>query len=204
MTDSALVRYSDEELAEFQLVVEAKLREASEQLALLQDQLLDVTENNSDEHGGDWMDDSSINNEMEMLNNMAIRQRKYIQDLENARIRISNKTYGICVNSGQLIDKRRLMAVPTTTKSVAVKQQERLREEEKTITQLSKTPYIKGEESVSTTNRTRQGSLSRTTPVSRRTSDSSLAVFDEEEADELSPDLSVEELNFDFGDTFQD
>ncbi|MBK9488377.1 MAG: hypothetical protein IPO07_05990 [Haliscomenobacter sp.] len=56
-----------------------------------------------------------------MLNNMAIRQRMYIQDLENALVRIKNKTYGICSLTGQLIDKRRLLAVPTTTKSLAAK-----------------------------------------------------------------------------------
>ena len=180
MTDSALVRFSDDELAEFQFIIEAKLKEAREQLELLQGQVLDVTENNSDEHGGDWMDDSNMNNEVEMLNNMAIRQRKYIQDLENALIRINNKTYGICVNSGKLIDKRRLMAVPTTTKSVIAKQQERLREEEKTIMSATKTPYIKGDESSAKALKmdTAKG-LRQTT--SRRSAEGSVAFFDEEE-----------------------
>jgi RNA polymerase-binding transcription factor DksA len=67
------------------------------------------------------MDDSSMNAELDMLNNMAIRQRKYIKELENASIRIQNKVYGICMISGDLIDKRRLTAVPTTTKSLAAK-----------------------------------------------------------------------------------
>ena len=67
------------------------------------------------------MDDSSINNDVEMLNNMAIRQRMHIQDLDNALVRIKNKSYGICSITGQLIDKRRLLAVPTTTKSLAAK-----------------------------------------------------------------------------------
>lgn len=142
---TALVRYSDEELTEFQALVEGKLVEARLQLNLLQEQILDIAENNGDEHGGDWMDDSSTNNDVEMLNNMAIRQRKYIQDLENALIRISNKTYGICSLTGNLIDKRRLMAVPTTTKSVAAKQEERIKEEEKIVVHPSKTPYVKGE-----------------------------------------------------------
>ena len=67
------------------------------------------------------MDDSSINNDVEKLNNMAIRQRMYIHDLENALIRIRNKTYGIYAITGELIDRKRLMAVPTTTKSLAAK-----------------------------------------------------------------------------------
>lgn len=141
--NDTLVRYSDEELAEFRKVIEEKLTDARQQLDMFRNQILEVTENASDDYGGDWMDDSSINSEVEMLNNMAIRQQKFIQDLEHALIRINNKTYGICSISGRLIDKRRLLAVPTTTKSVVAKQEERLREEEKSVVQPTKTPYIK-------------------------------------------------------------
>ncbi len=115
------VRYSDADLEEFRTIVEKKLDTAKEELSYLQEQILEITENSGDDHGGDWMDDSSTNNDIEFLNNMAIRQRKYIQDLENALIRIKNKTYGICLITGQLIDKRRLLAVPTATKSVEAK-----------------------------------------------------------------------------------
>ena len=119
--ENEVVRYSDAELDEFKVLIETKLERASTHLKGLQEQILEITENTSDEHGGDWVDDSSINNDVEMLNNMAIRQRMYIQDLENALVRIKNKTYGICSITGQLIDKRRLLAVPTTTKSLAAK-----------------------------------------------------------------------------------
>ena len=104
--NDTLVRYSDEELAEFRKVIEEKLTDARQQLDMFRNQILEVTENASDDYGGDWMDDSSINSEVEMLNNMAIRQQKFIQDLEHALIRINNKTYGICSISGRLIDKR--------------------------------------------------------------------------------------------------
>ncbi len=114
-------RYSDTDLEEFRVLVEKKLETAVQELAYLQEQILEITENSGDDHGGDWMDDSSTNNDIEFLNNMAIRQRKYIQDLENALIRIKNKTYGICIVTGQLIEKRRLIAVPTATKSVEAK-----------------------------------------------------------------------------------
>jgi RNA polymerase-binding transcription factor DksA len=125
---SATARYSDADLAEFQTLVEKKLEKAKEELGYLQDQILEITENSGDDHGGDWMDDSSTNNDIEFLNNMAIRQRKYIQDLENAIVRIKNKTYGICLITGQLIDKRRLIAVPTATKSVEAKNAEAIKE----------------------------------------------------------------------------
>ncbi len=126
-----VVRYSDADLAEFKEIIDKKLEDAQANLISLQEQILEITENTSDEHGGDWMDDSSINNEMEMLNNMAIRQRMYIKDLENALVRIRNKSYGICSITGELIDKKRLLAVPTTTKSLSAKTEEAKYKEEK-------------------------------------------------------------------------
>jgi len=114
-------RYSDEELKEFKDLIDSKLEKAHHQYHSLKEQLKDVTENNNDDYAKDITDFSSIQTEVEMLNNMANHQRKYIQDLENALIRINNKSYGICVVSGELIDKKRLLAVPNTTKSVAAK-----------------------------------------------------------------------------------
>lgn len=118
---STTIRYSDDELVEFKNIIDKKLEKAKEEFAYLQEQILEITENSGDDHGGDWMDDSTTNNDMEFLNNMAIRQRKYIQDLENALVRIRNRSYGICMITGELIDKRRLRVVPTATKSVEVK-----------------------------------------------------------------------------------
>lgn len=118
---STTARYSDTDLEEFRVLIEKKLETSKDELGYLQEQILEITENSGDDHGGDWMDDSSTNNDIEFLNNMAIRQRKYVQDLENALIRIRNKSYGICLVTGQLIEKRRLLAVPTATKSVEAK-----------------------------------------------------------------------------------
>jgi len=137
MTNS-VVRYSDAELAEFKELIDKKLATSREQFQSLQDQILEITENSSDEHGGDWVDDSSINNDVEMLNNMAIRQRMYIRELENALVRIRNKSYGICTVSGELIDKRRLMAVPTTTKSLAAKTVQQQPPERKTVARTNR------------------------------------------------------------------
>ncbi len=131
---STVVRYSDAELEEFKQLILDKLSRSKEQLESLQEQIIDITENTADEHGGDWVDDSSINNEVEMLNNMAIRQRMYIKDLENALVRIKNKSYGICSITGQLIDKKRLLAVPTTTKSLEAKAIEQVKAADTTET----------------------------------------------------------------------
>jgi RNA polymerase-binding transcription factor DksA len=114
-------RYPDTDLEEFRQIIVDKLDKARIELEDLRKQVLEITENAEGDFGSDWMDDSSIANDLELLNEMAIRQRKYIQDLENALVRIKNKTYGICVVTGQLIDRKRLLAVPTTTKSIAAK-----------------------------------------------------------------------------------
>lgn len=127
-SDNVTVRYSDEDLAEFKEVIHVKLSKAMEQYQSLKEQLKDITENNTDDFAKDITDFSSIQTEIEMLNNMANHQRKYIQDLENALIRINNKSYGICVVSGELIEKKRLLAVPTTTKSVTAKTQSEMKD----------------------------------------------------------------------------
>lgn len=127
-SENVTVRYSDEDLAEFKAVIDSKLEKALEQYQSLKEQLKDITENNTDDFAKDITDFSSIQTEIEMLNNMANHQRKYIQDLENALIRINNKSYGICVVSGELIEKKRLLAVPTTTKSVTAKTQSEMKD----------------------------------------------------------------------------
>lgn len=116
-------RYSDAELDEFKQLIMNKLERAKEQLEDLQGQLFDFMDSNEEDFGSDYIDDSSTGTQLELLNDMAIRQRKYIKDLENALVRIRNKSYGICVITGELIDKKRLLAVPTTTKSLQAKVQ---------------------------------------------------------------------------------
>ena len=112
-------RYSDSELEEFKNHIEQKLSSSTQQLNSLIERVDNISEVNGND--GDWMDDSSNAQDIALLNSMIGRQQKHIRDLENALIRVRNKRYGICVISGELIDKRRLMAVPTTTKSLAAK-----------------------------------------------------------------------------------
>lgn len=116
-----IIRYSDAELEEFRVLVDDKLGKAKAQLEDLQSQIIEVTESSEDGFGTDWIEDSSVGSQIDFLNEMVSRQRKYIDQLENALLRIGNKTYGICSVTGELIDKRRLLAVPTTTKSVTAK-----------------------------------------------------------------------------------
>ncbi|MCO6460407.1 MAG: hypothetical protein J5I59_03325 [Saprospiraceae bacterium] len=119
---STIIRYSDEDLAEFKALIDEKLAVARQELAFMKEQVMEMNENASEKQGGNWFDDSSVHTEIEMLNNMVIRQQQFIHNLENALIRIQNKTYGICTVTGQLIDKKRLMLVPHATKSVIAKE----------------------------------------------------------------------------------
>ncbi|HOY13702.1 MAG TPA: hypothetical protein PLY70_11200 [Saprospiraceae bacterium] len=119
---TSITRYSDSELEEFRVLIEGKLEKAKSQYENLIEQIKEITENSTGDFTKDLSDFSSSQTEVELLNNMATRQRTYIQDLQNALIRIRNKTYGICVITGTMIEKRRLLAVPTTTKSVIAKQ----------------------------------------------------------------------------------
>lgn len=54
---------------------------------------------------------------------LAQRQAKFIDCLEAALKRIENKTYGICRETGQLIPKERLWAVPHATLSIEAKKE---------------------------------------------------------------------------------
>lgn len=112
-------RYSEADLAEFKTLVQKLVDKGMEKLERLEEDYKDAAETMENE--GDWMDDSSSQNDLGMLQTLVFRQRKHVNDLQNALQRIHNKSYGICVVTGELIDKRRLLAVPTTTKSIAGK-----------------------------------------------------------------------------------
>jgi RNA polymerase-binding transcription factor DksA len=115
----ASVRYSDEELQEFKALIVTKLDSAHNQVVFIREQMMEINENS--QQSGDWTDESSSHTEMEMLNKTLARQVQFVRSLENALLRIQNKTYGVCTVSGQLIDKNRLLLVPHATKSVEAK-----------------------------------------------------------------------------------
>lgn len=112
-------RYSDIELEEFKALIESKLVKAKEELDLYRVQLNDQGDSADAKTRG--LDDGIGTVEIERMNTLAARQKKYIQHLENALIRIENKVYGICRESGKLIKKDRLKAVPHATLSIDAK-----------------------------------------------------------------------------------
>jgi DnaK suppressor protein len=120
---SEKTRYSAEELQEFKGIIDDKLAKAKEDLQLLLDQL-----SHKDDHGTEdtspsfkLLDDGSEVLSREEVNQLAARQQKFVQSLENALIRIKNGTYGVCRVTGNLISKERLRIVPHATLSIEAK-----------------------------------------------------------------------------------
>lgn len=119
----AKTRYSDPELLEFKELIEKKLEEAKVDLALLKGSL-----SHNDDHGTNdtgrtfnMMEDGSDTLSREEVAQLASRQEKFVTALNNALVRIENKTYGICRATGNLIQKERLMLVPHATLSIEAK-----------------------------------------------------------------------------------
>ena len=120
---SEKVRYSDEELAEFRQVILQKLELAKRDYdqimrALRHEDSNDVADTSPTYKG---LEDGSDAAYLEEQMQIAGRQAKFIQGLQAALVRIENKTYGICRETGKLIAKERLMAVPHATLSIEAK-----------------------------------------------------------------------------------
>jgi RNA polymerase-binding transcription factor DksA len=126
MANQEKTRYSDTELAEFKELILQKLEEKRKDLDMLKG-----TIDRTDDHGTDDtahtfkpMEDGSDVMTKEEVAQLATRQKKIIQHLENALFRIENKTYGICRVTGKLIPKERLKSVPHATTTVEAKMSE--------------------------------------------------------------------------------
>ena len=121
--DPGKTRYSDKELEEFRQIIVKKLEEARHELNVLQAQLTAANEHGTDDTASTFkmLEDGSESLAKEEAGQLAGRQKKFIEQLENALIRIENKTYGICRVTGKLIPKERLRAVPHTTQSIEAK-----------------------------------------------------------------------------------
>ncbi|WP_374950025.1 TraR/DksA family transcriptional regulator [Mucilaginibacter sp.] len=116
-------RYSESDLSEFKNLINHKIVIAKEELESLSASLQSTNPNGTDDTGGTYknLEDGAATLEKESIHQLAGRQKKFIEQLEAALIRIANKTYGICRSTGQLIPKERLMAVPHTTQSIEAK-----------------------------------------------------------------------------------
>jgi len=116
-------RYTDAELEEFRILVTEKLDKALIEYEGLRNGITNLD-------GNDVMDTSptfknfeegAATLSKEETGRLAQRQMKFIQHLQAALVRIENKTYGICRETGKLIPKERLRAVPHATLSIEAK-----------------------------------------------------------------------------------
>ena len=116
-------RYTDEELEEFRVIINEKLKNTREDYAATMRVLMNQDSNDVDDTSPTYkaLEEGSSTQTKEELVQMAQRQQKFIQGLEAALVRIKNKTYGIDRITGELIPKERLRAVPHATLSVASK-----------------------------------------------------------------------------------
>lgn len=116
-------RYSDDELDEFKVLIIEKLRKAARDLKMLTEAYTVGNEHDTSDTSPTFkiLEEGYQVMSKEDNSRLAARQDKFIKALENALIRIENKTYGICRVTGKLISKERLRAVPHATLSIEAK-----------------------------------------------------------------------------------
>lgn len=120
------VRYSDQDLGEFKLIIEEKISHAEEDLALIESAFKNDSNNGTEDTSPTFkaFEEGSETMSKEANVQLAIRQEKFIRDLKNALLRIENKSYGVCRVTGDLIQKERLKLVPHATLSIEAKRQQ--------------------------------------------------------------------------------
>jgi len=118
-------RYSDKDLAEFKTLIQDKITSAKRDLKRLRDSITQGAGNGTNDTYSAFkaFEEGSETLSKESNSILAQRQEKFIRDLNNALIRIENKTYGICRVTGKLINKERLKLVPHATLSIEAKMQ---------------------------------------------------------------------------------
>ena len=117
-------RYSDAELEEFRAIIMAKLNTAKKDYEQLRAGLTNSDGNDVSDTSPTFkvLEEGAATLSKEEAGRLAQRQMKFVQNLQAALIRIENKTYGICRETGKLIAKERLRAVPHATLSIEAKQ----------------------------------------------------------------------------------
>ncbi|MCF8378858.1 MAG: TraR/DksA C4-type zinc finger protein [Bacteroidales bacterium] len=116
-------RYTDEELAEFKELILQKLEKAKEDYEILKSSVTMSDNNDTQDTSPTFkvLEEGAATLSKEEAGKLAQRQSKFIQHLQAALVRIENRTYGICRETGKLIQKERLRAVPHATLSIEAK-----------------------------------------------------------------------------------
>ncbi len=116
-------RYSEEELKEFDEIISQKLDATRSELNYIKSTLSKKNDSGTDNTAGNSkpLEDGADTSEKENLSQLAARLQKFQIQLENAAIRIKNGTYGVCIDTGKLIPKERLRAVPHTQHTIEAK-----------------------------------------------------------------------------------
>lgn len=117
-------RYSDAELEEFRVIINDKLQQAYVDYEQLRNALNNLDGNDTSDTSPTFkvLEEGATTMTKEEAGRLAQRQMKFIQHLQAALVRIENKTYGICRETGKLIPKERLRAVPHATLSIEAKE----------------------------------------------------------------------------------
>lgn len=116
-------RYSEEDLREFQELISQKLDATRSELNYIKETLSKRNDSGTDNTSGNSkaLEDGADTSERENLSQLAARLQKFTQQLDAAMVRIKNGTYGICKDTGKLIPKERLRAVPHTQQTIEAK-----------------------------------------------------------------------------------
>ncbi len=120
-------RYTAEELAEFKEIILQKLEKAQQDFDILKKTITHSESNDTEDTSPTFkvLEEGAATLSKEEAGRLAQRQQKFIQHLQAALIRIENKTYGVCRETGKLISKERLRAVPHATLSIEAKKNQR-------------------------------------------------------------------------------
>jgi len=115
--------YSADELEEFRQIILAKIESAEEDLKILRAATANDSDNGTEDTSPTFkqFEEGSSTLSKEENIKLAERQAKFILHLNNALLRIKNKTYGVCRVTGKLIAKERLNLVPHATLSIEAK-----------------------------------------------------------------------------------
>ena len=115
-------RYSDEELEEFKAIILEKLEKARKEYESLRSGVMNANDTADTSPTFKVLEEGAYTLSVEEANRSAQRQAQFIKNLQAALVRIENKTYGICKDTGKLIPKERLMRVPHATQCIEAKE----------------------------------------------------------------------------------